>query len=255
MVLGKGGTLQSMTVDFQSYGCSESGHWYTGTNDPCDTTNGETFTIPGGITAHIYAVDTTTGEVGAEIAHSTINPEIPYRPSANSDSGPLGCNGGGVPPQIEDDSRFLNEYGHCVFSKSVPLTFDSFTINTDNYPSGHTFAAGEQVIWTVSFNTTHAGFNPIGESASCFSTDQGCGYDSLNVGTFTYPNSPYAGTDVTNSDLLTDQSYYRINIPASANPPSVVGDLLEDGNGSCDQCTPPIGADDLKPLGEIVTAP
>jgi hypothetical protein len=242
VVLGKGGTLQSMTVDFQSYGCGVSGHWYTGTNNPCLTDPGQKFTIPGGITAHIYEVpDPTTGVVGDEIAQSTMNPEIPYRPSANSDAGPLGCKGGAVPPQIEADSRFLDEYGHCVFSKSVPLTFTDWT-----YPNGpHTFSSLEQVVWTVSFNTTHAGFNPIGESETCFSTDRGCGYDSLNVGTYRYPGSPYAGTDITDTDSdPTHQSYYRFN-----------GNLVEEDNGSCLQCTPPLFAHDLLPLGEIVTGP
>ena len=44
-----------MTVDFQSFGCSESGHWNTG---DCVTTNfgADTFTIPAiePITASIY---------------------------------------------------------------------------------------------------------------------------------------------------------------------------------------------------------
>jgi hypothetical protein len=254
VLLGKGGTLQSMTVDFQSYGCGNSGHWYTGTSAPCVTTPGQTFKIPdspgqpgsGGITAHIYAVNPTTGAVGAEIAHSTIDPDIPYRPSANSEAGPLGCKGGAVPPQIEADSRFLDEYGHCVFSKSVPLTFTGFTINTANYPSGHTFAAGEQVVWTISFNTTHAGFFPIGTSPTpACPAGAGCGYDSLNVGTYRYPGSPYAGTDITATDPdPTDQSYYRFN-----------GNLVEEDNGSCLQCTPQLFAHDLLPLGEIVTVP
>ena len=39
----------------------------------------------------------------------------------------------------------------------------------------------EQVIVSVSYNTTHDGYAPIGETA-CNSEEQGCFYDSLNVG-------------------------------------------------------------------------
>ncbi len=48
-----------------------------------------TFTVPGGITARIYALPNgdggdTSAEVGPQIAEATINPDIPYRPSADS---------------------------------------------------------------------------------------------------------------------------------------------------------------------------
>ena len=61
-----GSNIKSLTVDFQSYGCSDDGHWNTG---DCATTPGETFGIPAnggdpaGITAHLYAVG-ANGSVG-----------------------------------------------------------------------------------------------------------------------------------------------------------------------------------------------
>jgi hypothetical protein len=54
----------------------------------------------------------------------------------------------------------------------------------------------EQVIWSVSYNTTHAGPNPFGESAPCYAEDGGCGHDSLNVGAWSAPNAPFSGTDI-----------------------------------------------------------
>jgi hypothetical protein len=49
-----------------------------------------------------------------------------------------------------------------------------------------TFAfAGEtlpnSVTYAIAYDTTHYGFSPIGESAACFTSSGGCGYDSLNV--------------------------------------------------------------------------
>jgi hypothetical protein len=51
-----------------------------------------------------------------------------------------------------------------------------------------------QVIWTVVYNTTSYGPAPHGTGTACFSTAQGCGYDSLNVG-LTTSNSVGTDTD------------------------------------------------------------
>ncbi len=176
---GGGNKIQSMTVDFQSYGCSDSGRWYTA---DCQTIAGETFTIPGGITAKIY--DPTIGlDPGDEIASATINPAIPFRPSAISDANCPNAPGGNPA-----DSRFKDPVsGLCNYSLSVPLTF-AF--------AGQTLP--DTVVWTVQFNTTHGGYSPIGEGEACAAggVAPGCGYDSLNVGAKTYPGSEYAGSDV-----------------------------------------------------------
>ncbi|MEY2406529.1 MAG: hypothetical protein QOG39_1445, partial [Acidimicrobiaceae bacterium] len=49
------------------------------------------------------------------------------------------------------------------------------------------------VIYGIAYNTTHYGSAPIGESAACYSTTAGCGYDSLNIA---LSGGPTAGTDV-----------------------------------------------------------
>jgi len=187
-----GGSLkvQSMRVDFQSYGCSDSGNWYgggtLGSPEPCVTAPGATFTIPGGITASIY----DPSDLTTPIATSTINPSIPYRPSADSGN----CAGTGtVVPQGPNDTtgqmRWFDTVSQtCKYSRSVPLTFTF---------AGQTLPAS--VVWTVQFDTSHAGYQPIVStlgSQACNATAQGCGYDALNVGTKTYPGSEYAGTDV-----------------------------------------------------------
>jgi hypothetical protein len=180
-----GSHIQSMTVDFQSYGCSDSGRWYTA---DCMTTPGKTFTIPDGITANIYNPN-GAGGLTTPIATATI-PEgslaIPFRPSANV----LDTNCPNPPgdPGALPNSRFKDPVsGQCNYSLSVPLTF---TFAGEALPS--------TVVWTVQFNTTHSGYKPIGEAATCVNGGNapGCGYDSLNVGTKSYDNAPYAGGDV-----------------------------------------------------------
>lgn len=186
LAAGAGRKLVSLKVLFSSYGCSAGGHWNLGESDPCMTTPGATFTHP--ITANIYAVEDCSGTPcpGTLLATVTQDQTIPYRPSADS------ANCGGTDPNgYEEGSRWFNPFanggaGGCQYSVSTVLTFI--------FPTGITLP--DNLIWTVAFNTTHYGPSPIGESASCFSTDPGCGYDSLNVGAKTYPGAPYAGTDV-----------------------------------------------------------
>ena len=163
-----GGTeLVSLTVDFQSYACSESGQWYTA---DCVTTPGTTFTVPGGITANIY----DPSDLTTPIASVTANPSIPYRPSAVNDA--LCPNA----PVAAANSRFIDPvYGTCFYSISYPITF--------TFAPGTTFTDGQEVVWTVEFNTFSEGYSPIGIHG---------GYDSLNVGVPTGSTLAFAGTDV-----------------------------------------------------------
>ena len=184
VTLGAGGTLQSMKVVFNSYGCGVSGKWYTG---DC-VTAGQTFTVPGGITARIYnASDLTT-----PLATSNLNPAIPFRPSAIPDASCPNSDPGGNPV----NSRFLNPAsGLCEYSAKILLAF--------SFAAGTTLTSGQNYVWTVSFNTTHHG-NPtaIGEGAACFGVGGGCGYDSLNVGTKNYTGAPYAGLDPVDTEAV-----------------------------------------------------
>jgi hypothetical protein len=181
---GGGGELESLTVDFQSYACEE-GFWNQGETDPCKSSPGGEFEHP--ITAHLYNVG--AGEtVGAQIAELTETFKIPYRPSAD----PTQCPDLETPGEIEANSKWKDPVsGLCVNSKSALLTWD--------FPSGINLPS--QVIWTVSFSTSNAGYPPLGNSNPCNSGPGGCPYDSLNVGDYSYENAPYAGEDV-NEDVV-----------------------------------------------------
>ncbi|MEV6315345.1 hypothetical protein [Streptomyces sp. NPDC051776] len=215
--LSSTGDLSTLKVDFQSFACSVSGHWNTG---DCVTTPGATFTHP--ITANIYAVD-NSGPVpapGALLATVTQTQTIPFRPSANP-----ACTG-------TDAGKWMNPAtNQCVNSIAAPLTF--------TFPAGTSLPS--QVIWTVAFNTTHYGYNPIGEGAACFSTPLGCPYDSLNVGANTYSGAPYVGTDVDPNGAFLNSSI-----------PSSYCDGGAGGTGTLRLDTAPTDCwADFKPLGEI----
>ncbi|MDJ0382716.1 hypothetical protein [Streptomyces sp. G-G2] len=221
--LSSTGNLRSLTVDFQSFGCGTSGHWYSG---DCVTTPGATFTHP--ITANIYAVDNSNPvpKPGALLATVTQNQTIPYRPTASP-----GCTGA-------DAGKWLNPANNrCVNSIPQLLTF--------NFPAGT--ALPSQVIWTVAFNTTHYGYNPIGENTTCFQATTtnpnapGCPYDSLNVGTKTYPGAPYVGTDIDPNGAFLNSSSTGAYCDGGAG-----------GTGTLRLDTAPTDCwADFKPLGEI----
>ena len=173
------GTLSTLRVMFGSYGCSVSGHWNTG---DCVTTPGATFTHP--ITANIYAVG-AGGQPGTLLATATQTFTIAYRPSA--DPACTGADAGGW---------FNGDINGCESKIRQLLTFTMPAVQLPN-----------QVIWTVAFNTTHYGANPIGENTVCFASAPGCGYDSLNVATMTYPGSPYVGTDLDANGAYVDSTW------------------------------------------------
>lgn len=161
--VGLGGTtrtLQSMSVVLSSWGC-EFGSWNLG---DCVTTPGETFEVP--ITFKIY--DATTPTV--VLAQTTEIINVQYRPSASTICG---------------DGRWYNTKDHTCYNgfvQTVKMTMPSVVLT-------------DQVIWSVAYNTTSSGHIPVGPTA-CNIESGGCGYDSLNVGVFSAPNAPYAGTDI-----------------------------------------------------------
>jgi hypothetical protein len=173
---GSARTLVSLNVDFQSFAC-QSGHWYSG---DCSSAANATFDWP--ITANIYAVADCSGTPcpGALLATTTQTQTIPYRPSANSTCPP---NSGPAPAGAAWFNPLAPGGGACQNSIGKVLTF---TFPATTLP--------DQVIWTVAFNTSTAGYSPVGSTPIC-TTSGGCPYDSLNVGDKTYPNAPYAGTD------------------------------------------------------------
>ncbi|MBP8539183.1 hypothetical protein [Streptomyces sp. MK37H] len=175
-------TLKSLQVVMSSQKCQNG----SPSGGDCLTTPGATFTHP--ITANIYAVD-NSGPVpapGALLATVTKTFNIPYRPSAD----PVNCTGSNAGKWFSPaDNTCYNGLAH-----TVKFDFPGVTTLPD------------QVIWTVAYNTTHAGYNPIGESAPCFTSGNGCPYDSLNVGAQTFPGAPFAGTDVDPNGVFINSS-------------------------------------------------
>jgi hypothetical protein len=172
--------LVSLSVLFASFAC-ESGHWNT--ND-CTTTPGHTFTHS--ITANIYAAQDCSGTPcpGTQLATVTHTFTIPYRPSKDA----VKCTGALAPSG--DAGKWFNPVsgvsGLCQNQISTVLTFN-FPLPLITLP--------DNVIWTVAFNTSTAGYTPIAPvNPPCGAG--GCPYDSLNVGAQTFSGAPYAGTDV-----------------------------------------------------------
>jgi hypothetical protein len=173
--------LVSLSVLFASFAC-ESGHWNT--NDCTTTTPGAAFTHS--ITGNIYAVLDCSGTPcpGALLATVTQDFTIPYRPSKNA----VKCTGALAP--IGDAGKWFNPVsgvsGLCQNQISTVLTFN-FPLPLMTLP--------DNVIWTVAFNTSTAGYTPIAPvNPPCGAG--GCPYDSLNVGAQAFSGAPYAGTDV-----------------------------------------------------------
>lgn len=170
--------LSSATVTMSSWGC-QSGSWNGGN---CLTTSGATFTAP--ITFNIY--NTNDGvTAGTLIASATQTFAIPYRPSASPK-----CTG------ADTGKWYDNALKTCFNGLATNITFGFAGTTLPN-----------SVVYGIAYNTTHYGYAPIGESASCFTASGGCGYDSLNIALSNEPTNVSAGTDVNpgaiwqNSDL------------------------------------------------------
>jgi len=162
---GTGRTLQSMSVVMVSFAC-EAGRWDT---NNCVSSPGATFPVP--LTFTIYDDEDGDGVPGDVLAQQTQIVNIRYRPSAS--------------PECGDGRWFDTRDKLCYngFAQTIEMSFAT----PITLPDG--------VIWSVAFNTTTSGHDPIGPQA-CNLTPQGCPYDSLNVGAFSAPNAPYVGIDV-----------------------------------------------------------
>lgn len=144
---GTNGASPTVSVAMSSWGCEDGG------GPTCTTTPGATFDHP--ITLRLYARGPGDAP-GALLASQTRTFAFPYRPSAD----PL-CGSGWTP----------DGGATCFSGRAVLITFDPLPV-----------AIPDEVILTVSYDTTHHGPAPIGEGAPCFTQSGGCGYDSLNVG-------------------------------------------------------------------------
>lgn len=157
-VPGTGRRFKSVTILLSSWACENGG----GTT--CTTTPGAAFSHA--ITLNLYNVDHTgtLATVGTAIAAKTQTFDIPYRPSYDATKcfhEPSPTDG----PWWDGTS--------CKNGLATPITFDLTSLG---------IAVPDEVIWSVSYNTTFHGHSPLGENEACYTDGNGCGYDSLNVG-------------------------------------------------------------------------
>ena len=170
-----GNHVGSVVVTLSSWGC-QTGSWNA---DNCGTVAGATFMVP--ITFNIYAPPARGSNVpGALVATRTGNFNIPYRPSANF----AHCSGANA-------GEWWDAALHSCFNgKAVDVTFNF---------SG-TVLHSTDVVFGISYNTSHYGPAPIGETAACYGTSGGCGYDSLNIALTQDDGTGYGGDVTTGSD-------------------------------------------------------
>jgi hypothetical protein len=171
-----------LTVTMSSFGC-QSGAWNTG---DCSTTRGTKFSHP--IRFNVYRVQ--NNEAGRLVGAVTHTYDIPYRPSANYTK----CSGS------DAGKWYSTRDAKCNNGKAFRITASLGGLDLP-----------EKAIISVEYDTTHHGYEPIGEGASCFSTSAGCGYDSLNVGvgdgnTSTPVGEPTVGTQPTPDDAYVNGS-------------------------------------------------
>jgi len=163
-------------VVFSSWACQQG----SASTGDCKTVRGATFTHD--ITVNIYRVK-ADNEPGALFRSVTQETAFPYRPSANHRQ----CSGA-------DAGKWYNAAdGSCNNGKAVTRYFALL----GNLP--------DKVIVSVAFNTSDYGVMPIGHDASCYGTDSGCPYDSLNVGTSAM--DPTQGTQPLPDDAYLNSSY------------------------------------------------
>lgn len=152
----------SAIVTMSSFAC-QVGAWNT---HDCASAPKSTFSQP--ITLNIYAPPVTGegGQVypGGLIATVTQTFDIPYRPSANVQK----CNTANNSLGEWYDKTAME----CDNGKATNVTFSLKALHLD---------LPDEVVFGISYNTTHYGPNPIGESAPCYGTPAGCPYDSLNI--------------------------------------------------------------------------
>lgn len=139
----------TVTVAMSSWAC-QSGSW-AGPYECRTPKPNKDFKVP--VTFRVYE----PGELVNPIVTKTKTFKMPYRPSAN----PVKCPGPG--------GRWYDEESHQCFHGKA------FTISIKLKAR-----MPKKAIITVSYNTSHHGYSPIGETA-CNTTTEGCPYDSLNV--------------------------------------------------------------------------
>ena len=174
-------TLTSVIVTMSSWGCV-TGTWYAGN---CMTPAGATFSEP--ITFNIYnEPDAGTPNLpGTLITSVTQTFAIPYRPSASTK-----CTGASAGKWYDTSSKT------CFNGLADKITFNFSGVTLPN-----------SVVYGIAYDTSHFGPNPIGESAPCYTSSGGCGYDSLNIALSKDPTNVTAGSNTNPGTVWQNTSY------------------------------------------------
>ena len=194
--------VKKVIVTLSSWGC-ETGHWYSG---DCFTNPGDTFALQ--MTLNIYhatSTDPSTDPVpaGSLIASVTQSFDIPYRPSAS----PL-CTGA-------DAGKWFKNGQGCFNGLATNVRF--------KFPFRNVLP--DTVVYGITYNTTHYGYNPIGELTLCYISSGGCPYDSLNIAlapAVTIGSKPYPDTVFQNAlagdycDSTPTPGTFNLDSPTSA---------------------------------------
>ncbi len=178
--MGSSRQLTTVSVVVSSYACT-SGRWNNplGGPNPC-VTSPQNATFSQAVTLKIYAVNPgPPPEPGLLLATKTTTFNIPYRPSSDA----FHCGSDGTVPG-DDDEWYDVSFNTCNHGLATVITFDL---------SSQSITLPDQAIVTVTYNTTHSGYTPIGENAACFSSTAGCPYDFLNVSA---DGDPFLGSNV-----------------------------------------------------------
>lgn len=153
VLAGDSRALQQVTVTLVSWAC-ETGAW---TTHDCQTTPGASFTVP--LTLTLYGVN-DNDRIGDVLVTQTQSFALPYQPSADAE-------------QCASSGWFDADSGHCVNGLDANITFD-FSAQAVQLP--------DRLIYGLSYDTSHAGAQPLGDGTACYGQPAGCPYDSLNVG-------------------------------------------------------------------------
>ena len=180
---GTARVLNTVEVTLSSWACQQGnqGTANTGTiNSPtpgsCVTTPGTTFSEP--VTLNLYSVGANNA-VGSLIATNTQTFNIPFRPTALPES--ASCTSSSSTDGTAWYDPVLNRCVHGLFNN---ITFNFGHVTLPN-----------SVIYGITYNTSHYGFQPYGDSTACYASTSGCGYDGLNVGYSEQPSEPSVGSD------------------------------------------------------------
>lgn len=151
--------LDSVAVTLSSWACEK------GSGVTCNTKKGKTFNHP--VTLKLYAANPGSPDLpGTELASVTSTFAIPYRPSADPKCPDTGLGAG---------TGWRASPTQCFNGKAVDITFDLHALGLILPPT---------LIWSVTYDTQSAGYNPLGVPGP---------YNSLNVG---LSSAATVGTDV-----------------------------------------------------------